>query len=613
MASWSCPKSNVSRSELEAVFREALDHLENDTVDEKSEYVVDHKSNPYTFLAECFEAKSRTLGIPWQHGYNLLKNHESNRGVAFTMPQRDALGLHGLLPAAVLTIAEQESRVLWNLERMTDDLDKYTYLANLSKSNQTLFYRVLTNNIKKMMPIVYTPTVGRACQEFAHIFSRPQGIFITIADLGKVKSVLSNWPRRDVRAIVFTDGERILGLGDLGACGMGIPIGKLALYSAVAGVPPSQTLPVTLDTGTENKRFLDDPMYIGVRNPRCRDERYDQLVLEFMTAAEQLFGPDCILQFEDFGNANAFRLLESHRHNFNTFNDDIQGTASVVLAGIYSAAHESKQPLTEQKFLFSGAGSAGLGIGELMAQAIHLDFKVPIEQTRNQMWFMDSKGLIYQNRPSGGINHEKAPFAHPVATQPTFDITDITEVVRFLKPSAIIGVSAQGGLFVDSCLRLMGEQNARPVIFPLSNPTSKAECTATAAYTLTGGRAIFASGSPFDPVVIDGKTLVPGQGNNSYIFPGLALGVMVSRTRRIPDSLFITAAKALAGLVTDEHRATGNLYPDLNHIGEASVHVAAAVAEKAYELGLANQLPKPTDMIAAVRAFQFNSKDYVAL
>jgi len=593
-------------------FADAINHLENDRMDPQSNYIVDNQSNPYTFLAEYFEAKSRTLGIPWQHGYNLLKNPESNRGTAFNMAERDALGLHGLLPAAVPTIEEQEHRALWNLNRMTDPLDKYVYLSNLSKSNQTLFYRVLTNNIKTMMPIVYTPTVGKACQEFSHIFSRPQGIFITINDLGKVKSVLSNWPRRDVRAIVFTDGERILGLGDLGACGMGIPIGKLALYSAVAGVPPSQTLPVVLDTGTDNKAFLADPMYIGLRQPRVRDSRYDALVVEFMTAAEDLFGPDCILQFEDFANANAFRLLDLHRNNFNTFNDDIQGTAGVVLAGIYSAAHESKQPLTEQKFLFSGAGSAGIGIGELMAQAISIDFKVPIEQTRAQMWFMDSKGFVFQNRASGGINHEKAPFAHPLGAvgEPAPDLTDITEVVRFLKPTALIGVSAQGGLFVDSCLALMGEQNARPLIFPLSNPTSKAECTATAAYTLTQGRAIFASGSPFDPVTINGKTLVPGQGNNSYIFPGLALGVIASRARRIPDTLFITAAKTLAGLVSDADRATGNLYPDLNDIGEASVHIAVAVAERAYELGLAHALPKPADMLAAVRACQYNTKTY---
>jgi malic enzyme len=378
------------------------------------------------------------------------------------------------------------------------------------------------------------------------------------------------------------------------------------------GIPPEQTLPVLLDVGTDNAKFLEDPLYIGLRHKRVRDQRYDDLVLEFMTAARDLFGEDCILQFEDFGNRNAFRLLETHRNNFNTFNDDIQGTAAVVLAGIYSAIRTSRVPLHENKFLFVGAGSAGLGVGQLIATATSIEHKLPVEQCQGQMWYTDSRGLIFRGR-GGKLSAEKAPFAHAIDTTGV-DTKDLAAVVRLLRPTAIIGVSAKGGVFTAEVLRLMGEFNQRPIIFPLSNPTSQSECTAEEAYTATQGRCLFASGSPFAPVTIktarsDGKkvkvTLAPGQGNNSYIFPGLSLGVMIARARRIPDTLFISAARALASLVSDHHRLSGNLYPDLSIIGDASVHVAAAVAERAYELGIASNVPKPADLIAYIREFQY--------
>jgi len=569
-------------------------------------------TNPFEFISEAFAklAEAHSQGDVFEHGHYLLGNSEFNRGLAFTNEERACFKIRGLLPPGIATMAEQEARALWNLSQKEKPLDKYIYLQNLALQNQRLYYRVLVNNITDFLPVVYTPTVGLACQEFAHIFSRPYGIYVTINDLGNVRSILSNWRHRDVRAIVFTDGERILGLGDLGVSGMGIPVGKLALYTACAGVPPEKTLPVCLDVGTDNKKFLDDPLYFGLRHTRVRGERYDALVLEFMQAAEELFGHDCILQFEDFANQNAFRLLEMHRNNFLTFNDDIQGTASVVLAGFVSAAKTTGVSIDQQTVLFYGAGSAGIGIAELMAVSMHLESKISLDQARARIWFMDSKGLIHKGRATGGINHEKAPFAHSLPEGPAFDITNLTEVIRHIRPSALVGVSAQGGVFTNADLKLMGEINARPIIFPLSNPTSKAECTAQDAYEQTSGRCVFASGSPFAPVTLEGKTYFPGQGNNSYIFPGLALGIMVAKARRVPDILFIVAAQCLADFVTPEERESGRIYPDMKRIRAASTQIAFSVANYCYLHGLAHELPQPADLMAAVKAFQYITDCY---
>lgn len=388
----------------------------------------------------------------------------------------------------------------------TSAMEKYLYLHTLLDTNEALYYRMLIQHTAELMPIVYTPTVGQACIEFSQVYRQtPRGLYITLNDIGKVSSILDNWPQKDIRAIVFTDGERILGLGDLGINGMGIPMGKLALYTACAGVDPKYCLPVTLDVGTNNPEFLNDPYYIGVRQKRERGETYDQLVNEFMSAAKTKYGDSVLLQFEDFGNTNAFRLLKMYRETHCTFNDDIQGTASVVLAGLLAGVPLSGKPISDHKFLFLGAGEAGTGIADLISLGIHRAAGIPIEEARKQIWLVDSKGLVVNSRRAK-LQHHKLLYAHDAP-----ECVTLIEAVRTLKPTALIGVCTIPKTFTKEVCELMADLNESPIIFALSNPTSKAECTAEEAYTWTQGRCVFASGSPFDPVELDGKCYVPGQ------------------------------------------------------------------------------------------------------
>jgi malate dehydrogenase (oxaloacetate-decarboxylating)(NADP+) len=440
-----------------------------------------------------------------------------------------------------------------------------------------------------MMPIIYTPTVGQACQQYGHIFRIPRGIFISAKHKGRLASLLKNWPEEDVRIIVVTDGERILGLGDLGAYGMGIPVGKLSLYTACAGVDPSLCLPVTIDVGTNNDELLDDPLYIGLQQRRLRGEAYDEIIEEFVLAVQDVF-PRCVIQFEDFANINAFRLLKKYEKRVACFNDDIQGTAAVTLAGLYSSLRITERPLKDQKILFLGAGEAGIGIGDLIVSAMKAE-GVPGAEAREKCWFMDSKGLVVKSREK--LAEHKLAYAHdhPMAE-------DLLDAVESLKPTALIGVSGMPKTFTRPVVEAMARLNERPIIFALSNPTSKAECTAEEAYTWTKGRAIYASGSPFDPVTLDGRTHVPGQGNNAYIFPGLGLGVIASGARLVTDEMFFTAAKALAHEVSDSDLEQGRVYPSLKRIRDVSAVIATAVAEAAYEQDLAAE-PRPD----ALRAF----------
>ncbi|HZE20652.1 MAG TPA: NAD-dependent malic enzyme, partial [Desulfobaccales bacterium] len=465
---------------------------------------------------------TRMLGFPT--GVDLLRDPALNKGTGFTKEEREILGLQGLLPPAPQTMEVQVMRVLENLRKKPNDIEKYIFMIGLQDRNKTLFYRMVIDYIEEMMPIIYTPTVGEACLEYGHIFRRPRGIFISAKDRGRMPELLRNWPYKDIRIIVATDGERILGLGDLGADGMGIPVGKLALYTACAGIHHAYSLPVTLDVGTENEDLLNDPLYIGLKQRRLRGTAYDDFIEEFIVAVEEVF-PRTLVQFEDFGNINAFRLLERYRERICCFNDDIQGTAAVTLAGLYSALRIKGGQLREQTFLFVGAGEAGLGTAELIVAAMVAE-GLSLEEARQRCWFVDSKGLLVKSRSD--LTGRKLRFAHDYEA-----LNDLAATVEALKPTGLIGVSGKHGLFTRQVLEAMGRVNERPMIFSLSNPTSKSECTAEEAYMATEGRAIFASGSPFDPVTVGNKTLVPAQGNNVYIFPGMGLGVIASGARQV--------------------------------------------------------------------------------
>ena len=535
-----------------------------------------------------------------KRGVDLLHDPLLNKGTAFTAAERDALGVRGLVPPRITSQAAQVTRVLDSFRRKSSDLEKYIYLISLQERNESLFYRVVMDNLNEMMPIIYTPTVGQACQRWGYIFRRSRGLYITAEDRGRIMQLLRNWPYADVRMIVVTDGERILGLGDLGANGMGIPVGKLSLYTACAGVHPAQCLPIMLDVGTNNETLLADPLYIGTPHKRLRGPAYDELVEELVTSVQQMFPLAC-LQFEDFGNANAFQLLHRYQDRVCTFNDDIQGTAGVTLAGLYSTSRLTGVKLTDMRMLFLGAGEAGIGIGDLIVEALVAE-GVPEAAARRQCWFVDSKGLVVRDRTD--LVEHKLRFAHDHAP-----VTDLLTAVETLKPHALIGVSGMPAAFTQPVVQAMARLNPRPIIFALSNPTSKSECTAEQAYTWTDGRAIFASGSPFAPVTLAGRTYVSGQGNNSYIFPGVGLGVIASQSSRVTNEMFFVAAKALAGLVTDDDLAIGRIFPDLARIREVSGAIALAVAETAFSRRFARQI-RPANLSAYI-ATQMYQPDYM--
>jgi malate dehydrogenase (oxaloacetate-decarboxylating)(NADP+) len=539
---------------------------------------------------------ARMLGFPT--GVALLRDPVLNKDGAFTEAEREILGLRGLLPARVQTMDEQVVRTLENLRKKPTDIEKYIFMIGLQDRNKTLFYRVVMDNLEETLPIIYTPTVGQACLEYGHIFRRPRGIFISARDRGRMPEVLRNWPFQDIRIIVVTDGERILGLGDLGADGMGIPVGKLALYSACAGIHPSLSLPVTLDVGTENEELLNDPLYIGLKQRRLRGAAYDDFVEEFIVAVQEVF-PRTLIQFEDFGNKNAFRLLERYRERVCAFNDDIQGTAAVILAGLYSALRITGGKLKDQKVLFVGAGEAGMGGAELTVAAMGEEGLAESE-ARQRLWFVDSHGLVVRSRED--LSGKKLFYAHEHE-----HIFDLAAIVESLKPTALIGVSGKQGLFSEPVLAAMARVNDRPIIFPLSNPTSRAECTAAEAYGATGGRAIFASGSPFGPVDFEGRKLIPAQGNNVYIFPGVGLGVIASGARHVTEEMFFTAAKTLAASVSADDLAQGRVYPPLARIREVSAAIASAVAQVAFRRGLATK-PEPDDILAHIRAQMYEPR-----
>jgi len=531
-----------------------------------------------------------TTSIPT--GIDLIHNPSLNKGTAFTEDEREALGLRGLLPPHIHTMEEQAARVMENFRRKDTDLGRYIHMLALQDRNETLFYRVLLDNLEEMMPIIYTPTVGKGCLEYGHIFRRTRGCFVAIKHQGRMANVLRNWPFVDIRVVVVTDGERILGLGDLGADGMGIPIGKLSLYTACAGLHPSDCLPVMLDVGTDNDSLLNDPLYIGTKQRRLRGEAYDEFVDEFIDAVHEVF-PRALIQFEDFANANAFRLLRKYREKICTFNDDIQGTGSVVLSGLLSALRLTEGKLAEQRILFLGAGEAGIGVGNQIVAAMIVD-GLSAKEAHQRCWFFDVGGLIVKGRDR--LAEEHRPFAHDHE-----HTDDFPAAVEAIKPTVIIGASAQPGMFSPDVLKAMAALNERPIVFALSNPTSKAECTPEEAYKWTEGRAIYASGSPFDPVTLNGRTFVPGQGNNAYVFPGVGLGVIACGARRVTDEMFYAAARALAAQVTEDDLRIGRVYPPLTRIREVSALIATAVAEVVYDQDLAD-VPRPKDLYQHIKS-----------
>ncbi|MBN2564206.1 MAG: NAD-dependent malic enzyme [Candidatus Eisenbacteria bacterium] len=534
-----------------------------------------------------------TTSVPT--GMELLHNASLNKGTAFTEDEREALGLRGLLPPHVHTMEEQVTRVMENYRRKDTPLGRYIHLLSLQDRNETLFHRVCLDHLEEMMPVIYTPTVGQACQEYGHIFRRTRGCFVSLKHRGRVADVLRNWPYVDVRVIVVTDGERILGLGDLGADGMGIPIGKLSLYSVCAGVHPSDCLPIMLDVGTDNEQLLNDPLYIGTKQRRLRGQAYDDFVDEFITAATEVF-PRALVQFEDFANANAFRLLDRYRDRICTFNDDIQGTGSVVLAGILGALRITGGALGDQRFLFLGAGEAGLGCGKQIAAAMVLE-GMSEKEARDRFSFFDIGGLVVKSRKDLSDEHRLYAHDHP-------HTTDFLEAVKAIKPTVIVGASAQAGAFGKDVLETMASLNDRPIVFALSNPTAKAECTPEDAYKHTAGRAVYASGSPFKPLEVGGKKFVPGQANNAYVFPGIGLGVVAVEATRVTDEMFYASAKALADMVSDKDLAMGRVFPGLAQIREISLNIAVAVAEVAYEQGLA-RIDRPADLKGYIRSQMF--------
>jgi malate dehydrogenase (oxaloacetate-decarboxylating)(NADP+) len=526
--------------------------------------------------------------------FAILRDKSLYKSIAFTRKERLRLGLQGLLPHAVATQAELVDRVMDTLRRLPRDIDRYMVLSSMQERNEHLFYRTIVDNLDEILPLIYTPTVGEACREFSHIAREPKGFFITPDDKGRIADILNNWPEKDIRVIVVTDGQRILGLGDLGANGMGIPIGKLALYTACAGIPPRHCLPVMIDVGTNNQALLEDVRYIGYPRRRVSGPAYFTLVDEFVRAVQKKY-PAALIQFEDFLTPNAYSLLNTYRNRVLCFNDDIQGTAAVALAGVYASSRITGRPLRDLRIMFLGAGSAATGIADLMTSAL-MHEGLDESDARKRLWFVDKVGLVVRGRTD--LLPHNLPYAHE---HPPLGFIDAIDA---LTPHVLIGATGAPGTFTQQVVERMSAINQRPVLFALSNPTSNAECTAEQAYRWSRGQAVFASGSPFGTVAFDGLQFRPGQGNNAYVFPGIGLGAVVARARRIPDEFFLTAARALAHLVTAEDLSHGSVYPPLRHIRRISLAIAVSIAEEAYAMKLA-RAKRPRNLENAIARFMY--------
>ena len=531
-------------------------------------------------------------------GSDIIHDPLLNKGTGFSKAEREHLGLTGLLPPRILTLDEQKKKIMEVFEKKPSDLEKYIYMIALQDRNETLFYRVVFDYIDTMMPIIYTPTVGEACQEYDHIFRRPRGLYISIEDSEKIDQLLQNWPQNQVDIIVVTDGERILGLGDLGVNGMGIPVGKLSLYTVCAGIHPKRCLPITLDVGTNNENLLKSPTYLGINKNRVKGPDYDSFIEKFMTSIKKKF-PTAVIQFEDFANKNASRLLKKYQPNYRMFNDDIQGTAAVALAGIITSMKITNQLLKNQVLLFYGAGTAGIGIGNLFVDAL-IELGIKKQEAQKKCWFVDSKGLVVNQRKE--LQYEKQKYAHKYP-----HLTDLTDIIKKVKPTILIGTSGRGQKFTQPVITALSKINKRPIVFALSNPTSNSECTAEQAYNWSSGKAVFASGSPFEPVNFKKETINPSQGNNVYIFPGVGLGSLLTGTEQIPKSFFLTAARTLSNIVSPSELERGLLYPPLKRIRQVSIAIAVAIVKNAKSEGLI-KINIPDDIKSHIKNYMYSPK-----
>jgi malic enzyme len=531
------------------------------------------------------------VGARWSRGEQILRDSSQNKDVAFTQAERRQLGIEGLLPPAVLTIQQQVAMELEHIFSKHDPLEQYIGLIALLDRNEVLFYRLLVENLDRLTPIIYTPTVGLACQQYSHIYRRPRGLFICPSDRGQIADRLRNLRQRDIRLIVVTDNERILGLGDQGAGGMAIPIGKLVLYSAGAGIHPSLTLPISLDVGTDNSALLEDPFYLGYRGRRLRGPEYDAFVEEFVQAVKNVF-PRALLQWEDFKKANAFRLLGRYSGRLPSFNDDIQGTSAVTLDGIMAGLRLTGKPLKEQRFLLVGSGAAGVGIGRLLRSALLAEGLTETEVRQRQI-FIDSGGVVWEGRPDVEVHKREVALRKDelatvgLSSPPP---TSLEQVILGVRPTVMIGTTGQPGDFTPAAIRAMADHCERPIIFPLSNPTSKAECTPSEALHHSDGRALVATGSPFEPVVYKGHKHVIGQCNNAFVFPGVGLGVLISEASRVTDSMFLAAARALANYTRSHDSRDNSLYPRLCELRAVSQLIAFKVAQTARDEGCGRSL-----------------------
>jgi malate dehydrogenase (oxaloacetate-decarboxylating)(NADP+) len=526
-----------------------------------------------------------------KRGPELIQDPSLNKSTAFTEAERQSLGLIGLVPDVIETEDLQLRRVLTQLGHKNTDLDRYIYLVNLLDHNETLFYRTVMSDPARFLPIVYDPTIGEACLKFGHIYRQARGMYLSIARRGKVKEILKNWPREDIRFICVTDGGRILGLGDLGANGMGIPIGKLQLYTAAAGVPPQNLLPMYLDAGTNNEQYLNDPLYLGLRKTRPPTAELFSFVDEFVEAVQEVF-PKCCIHFEDWTGVDAVHLLKRYRDKYCVYNDDVQGTAGITLAGMINATKLKGTKLKDEKYLFLGAGSAGIGLADLLCSALVAD-GMELKAARSQVWMFDVNGLLQSTRRD--LVDFQMPYAHEHA--PT---KDFVAAVESIKPTTIIGVSTIGGAFTQKVVEAMSRINERPVILALSNPTEHAECTAEQAYNWSLGKAIYAAGVQFPPVNYKGQTRLPGQANNFYIFPAVGMAIFATQARRVTDEMFIEAAAAVADQVSAEQLKQGLLYPLQSNILETEIKTAARVAALVFDSNL-SRVDRPANMETFIR------------